>query len=187
MEWAGRPVMYVGRLDRIMRSRIDNRLRIVETKTTGTGLTQFVNQIRPNHQITGYHWAARELLHLDVAGTIWDCIFVSSRQPKVSGDHWETRGIDIEKDFNRTETRRSQTDIDEFLFDLTETVTCYLSDVKNGKYRWERNAPGACFMYGGCDYRDVCVTNGNKQIIENRFRKEKWEPWKGIANLEMKK
>lgn len=178
MEWKSRPVMYIGRLDRIMRSRVDNRLRIVETKTTSQGLTQFVTGVRPNHQITGYHWAARELLHIDVAGTIWDCIFISSRQPKLSGDSWETRGIDIEKDFNRSETRRTQTDVEEFLRDLVDDTEEYLTWKDSDRKRWPRTAPGACHSYGGCTYRDVCITNANTQIIENKFRREKWEPFK---------
>ena len=77
MEWLRNgklvPVMYVGRWDRIMRSRLDNRLYIFEVKTTSQGLTYYVLQVKPNHALTGYVYAARELFDLDIAGVVWDC------------------------------------------------------------------------------------------------------------------
>ena len=182
MDWRGTPVVYVGRIDRIMRNRVDGRLYNFETKTTASGLTQYVKQVRPNHQVTGYHFAAREMLKLDVVGTVWDCIFVSDRQPKPdSSDVWLQRGIDIKKDLARHETRRSATDIEEFLYDLEMTTTRYLTLRESTLRRWTRNAPTACHMYGGCQFVDVCSTNLNENVLRTKFVVKPWEPWKGIT------
>lgn len=176
------PVMYVGRWDRIMRSRLDNNLYIIEVKTTTQGLSYFVVQVKPNHSLTGYMYAARELFDLQVAGVVWDCAFVSSRQPNLkTSDLWLQVGIDIEKDFARTETRRSPLDIDEWLYDTRMITKRFLELQDQHLERWHRNAPTACHMYGGCQFKDVCSFNLSEQILKTNFHKEEWKPWHGIT------
>lgn len=180
------PVMYVGRWDRIMRSRLDGRLYVFEVKTTSQGLSYYVLQVKPNHALTGYLYAARELFNLDVAGVVWDCAFVSSRKPNTkTNDHWLQVGIDFEKDFARTETRRSSVDLEEWLYDTKLAATRFLTlqdeYTKDGK-RWHRNSdPTACHVYGGCQFKDVCSSNLNEQLLKTNFHKEQWRPWLGIT------
>lgn len=180
MEWAGHPIFIVGIIDRLMRSRVDGRIYIGELKTTTQGLSNYVTQVRPNHQVSMYHLAAQQLIGEDVAGTVWDCVFVSSRQPKEdSKDPWLRLGIDIDKDFARAETRRSPQDLEEFQFDLQENVRYYLSLLHSpGMTRWPRNAPAACHMYGGCAFSKICETNINPSIVANYYEERRWEPWK---------
>jgi hypothetical protein len=177
MDWKGRPVVYVGKIDRIRRNRVERNLWGWETKTTTSSVGAYTNQIRPNHQLTAYKWGASELLGFDLAGMILDVTFVSDR--KIGGKFPD--GIDIEKDFGRVETRRSRTDIEEFLYDLNLFVVDFLSRRDSGMRRWHRNAPAACFMYGGCHYRRACETNLNPAILNNDYIIERWEPWKGIV------
>lgn len=183
-EWRGHPIMYVGRIDRIMRSRLTARTYNWEIKTTSQGLSVFMNQAKPNHQVTGYHLAALRM-NLDVAATMWDATFVSSRKPSKGG--WMAFGIDIEKDFARVETRRSQIDIDSFLSDLVDIASEYC-EWRWGSFAarewWPRSAPTACHQYGGCQYREVCQTNGNEAVIRTNFKVEVWEPWKGLVDPE---
>lgn len=175
-DFKGHPVFYVGRVDKFIKNRVDGQVYIFETKTTSTGLSEFMRHTRPNHQVSGYHMAAKVLLGYDVVGTIWDCIFLSDRQPKLNDkDEWLRQGINIEKDFGRTETRRSQTDIDEFYNDLTTDVGDYLLWSESGGVRWPRNT-GACHYYGGCAFREVCTFNGNEALLKNKFEKRVWDP-----------
>lgn len=174
MDWQGTPVIYVGAADRIRRNRVDGQLYNWETKTTGSAVSYYVQQTRPNHQITGYKWACQEFLKLNIAGTILDVIHVSDR--KIGGKF--PNGIDIEKDFARVETRRSSTDVEEFLYDTRHLTTRYLELQAAGLRRWHRNAPAACYMYGGCHFRDICNSNLNPMIITNKYKVEVWEPWK---------
>jgi hypothetical protein len=172
MDWHGVPVVYAGKMDRLRRNRVDGNIYVWETKTTGSSVSYYVQQTRPNHQFTGYKWAARELLGMNVAGIILDVIHISDR--KVGGKF--PNGIDIEKDFGRIETRRSQTDLDEFLCDIKMKTEQFLTQQETPG-RWDRNAPAACFMYGGCHYRDICNSNLNPSIIASKYRVERWAPW----------
>lgn len=180
-EWRHKPVMFVGRLDRMMKNRITGKPTIFESKTTTQPLGIFVQQVRPNHQITGYHWMAAELLEWDVRETIWDCTYISSRQPDPQGGRWGLLGIDQKEDFARVPTMRSRVDVDEFVYDLTMTAHRYLQLVETNLRRWTRNAPTACHQFGGCIYRKVCGTNLNESIIRTDFKVERWEPWRGIT------
>ncbi len=173
MDWHNTPVLYVGKVDRIRRNRVDGQLYNWETKTTGSAVSYYVQQTRPNHQITGYKWACQEMLQLNIVGTILDVVHVSDR--KVGGKF--PNGIDPEKDFARVETRRSVTDVDEFLYDLKRKATQFLDMRASDAKRWHRNAPSACWMYGGCHFRDICNSNLNPSIISSKYVKRKWEPW----------
>src|SRR5439155_4226134 len=160
MDYNGYAVMYVGRIDRIMRNRSTGRKVIWELKTTTQALPVFKKQVKPNHQITGYFLPLSETMP-DVHECCWDSVFVSSRQPDLKkaamGDRWWAFGIDIAKDFDRQFTLRSPNDIEEFKFDTIETIREYCGWLfREDVRRWPRNAPGACHTYGGCTFRDIC-------------------------------
>ena len=182
MDWRDTPVVYVGKVDRIRRNRVDGQLYNWESKTTGGAVSYYVQQTRPNHQITGYKWGCQEFLQVNIAGTILDVVHVSDR--KIGGKFPD--GIDSEKDFARVETRRSSTDVEEFLYDLRESTTRFLELRDSGKRRWHRRAPSACYMYGGCHFRDACNSNLNPAILANKYVKERWEPWTIVAQAPTK-
>ncbi len=171
MDWHGVPVVCAGKVDRVRRYRVDDQIYGWETKTTGGSATNYPT--RPNHQLTIYKWALRELLQLNVAGMILDIIHVSDR--KIGGKF--PNGIDVEKDFNRIETRRSDTDVEEMLYDLRRKTTQFLTLRESRDKRWHRNAPAACYMYGGCHFRDICNSNLNPTIISSKYQIKRWEPW----------
>lgn len=175
------PVMYVGRIDRIMRSRVTCKFAIFEVKTTSRGLYTYQNSVKPNHQITGYYFGAKTLLGEDtqVEGVYVDAIFVSSRQPSKKFP----TGVDIDEDFGRFFTQRSQGDVEDWLHDMQTTALTLLQlkDVAGILDPWPRNAPTACSMYGGCQYRELCALRNDSSYRERMFKVERWEPWVGIA------
>jgi hypothetical protein len=182
MEWNGVPVVCVGKIDRIMESRLDAHAYGWEVKTTKSGVNRYVEQVRPNHQLTCYKWAMRELIQMDIAGMILDVTHISDR--KIGGKF--ENGVDVENDFARVETRRSDTDVDEFLFDLKLKTTDYLSRRDSNLKRWNRNAPAACFMYGGCHFRDVCNSNLNSAILRNKYKVQPWHPFDREPKVRLK-
>jgi hypothetical protein len=187
-EWRGIPIMYSGVIDRIMKSKMTGKIADFETKTTSQGLAQFAKQVKPNHQITGYYLATTTM-GLDVQETIWDMTFVSSRKPDPKKGGWLQYGIDFEADFGRVATRRSQQDVDDFLADLTQVAHEYC-EYRWGYSRrdsfasphWPRSAPTACHHYGGCQFRDVCASRLNPDLIRSNFKVEVWEPWNRKRN-----
>lgn len=184
-------VWYVGYIDRIMRSCATGRPVNFETKTTTQALSQYVLQVKPNHQITGYYPGARQLVGNDLIETVWDCTFVSDRKPDMNkalrddGRFW-MYGIDTEKDFQRQITRRSERDITEFKIDVENVAAEYFRWLTSNAERWPRTAPGACHQYGGCQFRDVCVVNGDMSIFNDseKWHISKWEPWRRIVATE---
>lgn len=177
----GRPIVYVGRVDRIGRSLRTRTINIADLKTTSQGLTQFVKSVKPNHQFTGYKWALREIMEEDIFGILLDAVFVSDRQPDTKKGGWFHYGIDFEKDFGRVITQRSSVDIEEFLFDARYTTMDYLQ-LKDSDYkRWERNDK-ECHKYGGCMFKEICTHNLNENIINTVFQVKPWEPWQGITD-----
>lgn len=181
-------VVYVGRIDRIMRNRSTGREVIFETKTTTQGLKQYVRQVKPNHQVSGYFYGIHDILP-EIKECVWDCVFVSSRKADVQKaveDPFWMYGIDIKSDFARQTTLRGQSDIEEFQYD----ITCIAEDycrwlTSHSSHRWPRNT-GACHGYGGCKFRDVCSVHREaaSTILNNNFTQRKWEPWKGITTDE---
>jgi hypothetical protein len=176
-----RPILYVGKIDRVIEKIIHHTIHNIETKTTGQGLSYFMEQKRPNHQITGYHEALRELLGINPESTIWDAIFVSTRQPDFKKGGWFEYGIDIDKDFDRQETKRSDTDISEWYYDIRRDSLRFFEYRDSEAYRWARNDK-TCHSYGGCGFRLVCETNLNPAILASEFKVEEWQPWKGITD-----
>jgi hypothetical protein len=182
----GYRIIVIGKIDRIMRSIRTGRPAIFETKTTTQGLSNFIKQVKPNHQITTYFAGAWEFLP-DIRECIWDCVFVSDRKPdmkKALLDRFWMYGIDIEKDFARQTTTRTPADVEAWKFDILAVAIEYANWLWSGARRWPRSAPSACHQYGGCQFRDVCPINNDderERYLESKFVKQPWEPWKEFS------
>lgn len=177
-DWRGVPVVLCGIIDRAAVDRMTNILYLVETKTTGLALSQYQEQVRPNHQISCYTWALREWGY-DVTETIWDMIYKSNRKPDLkSGDAWLNLGIDLEKDFRRFPTSRNARDLQEFEFDIKSIAADYLTMVGRSLDRWPRTASAmSCHMMGGCMYKDICNTHLSEAVIRTNYEVKEWKPW----------
>ncbi len=167
-----------------MTNTASGRPFIWETKTTTQGLNQYIQQCKPNNQITGYFKHGMTMFP-EMREAVWDCIFVSSRRADMSkalaDRHW-MYGIDKDNDFRRQTTTRSERDVAEFMFDATAWAFEYCKWKLSGEWRWPRSAPGACHTYGGCQFRPICSVNGDNSYLETFFKIKKWEP-----HLKMKK
>lgn len=186
--YEGYDIYYVGTIDRIMRNIMTKRPVIFETKTTGMGLSQFINQCNPNHQVTGYFAIAWPMFP-DIIECIWDCIFVSKRQAdmgksigKEPGARFWMYGVDMVNDFKRQTTSRSKTDVSEFMIDLESDALDYCKWLLSQTARWPRSAPAACHMYDGCQFRDVCRHNGSQEHLNTYFEIKPWNPLKRLRS-----
>lgn len=191
-EWQ---IVYVGYIDRIMLNNATQRPTNFEGKTTTRSIPQKKKEVKPNHQITGYYRPANEIaakLGLpEVKETVWDIMFISDRAPnsaKGLNDRFWNYGIDTTKDFDRTTTSRSHTDLTEFLFDAEQWAVEYARYVLSDLPRWPRTAPGPCHNYGGCVFRERCALNVEPEreasYMEMNFKVDRWEPWKKIVATE---
>ena len=125
-----------GRIDRL--GIFEDQIVIVEHKTTDASLTDWYwRRFNPSTQNSGYMWALREALELDVSGVMIDAI-----QTGVGFTRFERRMFHLTQD---------QTD--EW---IREAVT-YIKQAEEA-YRTQ-NYPrnfASCGNYGGCKFRGVC-------------------------------
>lgn len=185
-------IIHVGYIDRIMLNAATERPVNFEGKTTTRAISQKKKEVKPNHQITTYYKPANDItakLGLpEVVETMWDIMFISDRAPNTAKgltDRFWNYGIDTTKDFDRTTTTRSHTDLTEFLFDAEQWALEYAKYVLSDIPRWPRTAPGPCHNYGGCVFRERCSLNIEPEreasYMSTNFKVDKWEPWRRIV------
>lgn len=194
----GYEVFYVGYIDRLMLRLESQRPVGFEGKTTTEGLSWFRQRVKPNSQITGYWKGAQHVLKKigwdgpELREFVWDMMFLSDRAPDMGraarGAHarfW-MYGIDIEKDFDRATTSRSEADFTRFLYNTEQQALDYCKWLTSGATLWPQSAPRACFTYGGCAFRERCSMNFDPEMelrfMETNFIVKRWEPWRAIID-----
>jgi hypothetical protein len=131
-------IRFHGSIDIILRSTISGQIFVADHKTTASLGSQFYNRVKPNHQYTGYIWAARECLGIET-------------------DSFLVNGIQVAKtksEFARQPTTRNQEDFEELRMAMVEASERIL---KAKEYNlFPMNAPAACNAYGACQFYEVC-------------------------------
>jgi hypothetical protein len=178
-------IVMCGFIDRLMRAVMTKRPVLFETKSTIFALSQFIKQVKPNDQITTYFKHIQNIMP-EIREAIWDCIFVSSRQPDMSKalkDRYWMWGIDKDKDFVRQPTSRSRSDIAEYMIETEEWALEYAKHLMSGKQWWNKTpSMMTCHFGKGCRFVDACNLNdqARSNFLEGRFIKKPWEPFKMI-------
>jgi PD-(D/E)XK nuclease superfamily len=191
-QWGDWSIWYCGTIDRIMMNVMTKRPTIFETKTTGKPLSVFIQECKPNHQVSGYFKIAWELMSRNfpdypaIAEAVWDCVFVSKRQPDTSKglkNRFWMWGIDAIGDFARQTTSRSKTDIINFGIDLEADAIEFAKWLMSGATHWPKAGGFACHAYGGCAFRGYCSTNDAPEILNTYFEVKPWNPRKRLREL----
>lgn len=140
-------IKFHGTIDIILKSTISGQLFVADHKTTASLGSQFYNRIKPNHQYTGYIWAARECLGIDT-------------------DSFLVNGIQVAKtksEFARQPTQRNEEDFQELKLAMIDASERILKAVRTNEY--PMTSPNACTNYGTCSYFDIC--SAPKGLREN--------------------
>lgn len=142
-----------GTIDAVMKNEASGKVLAADHKTSSR-LYDFYQMINPNHQYTGYLWAAREVLGLDTDSFLVNALEVKP-PPKTA------RGS--KPNFARQVTTRGEDDFaelkDAILLEIMKFITNEKADT------WPMSAPGPCSKYGGCTYLEVC--SAPKSLREN--------------------
>lgn len=156
------PYLLCGHLDRLV--RFNDEIFVMDRKTSTTTLSpHYFDQYAPHNQMTLYTLAGQVVLGTSIRGVIIDGAAI-----QVQGS-WFQRGF----------TYRTQGQLDEWLKDLRywlRQAEQYATD----EY-WPMN-DGACSMYGGCRFREVC--SKDPRVRENFLRaqfvqlppEQRWNP-----------
>lgn len=159
-----------GRIDRIVRWQ--GSIWIVDHKTTSRLGPQYFDSFDPNFQPVLYITAARELYE-NVSGMVIDAIFVGKSAPRKS----------------RQFVRKPIIYSDERLGSLFTEAMAHVAEIKNITHSlidrpdlWRYICPRcahqtACGAWGGCEYRPLCRTECNRNILEAEYRVQPWTPY----------
>jgi hypothetical protein len=153
----GNPIIYCGRMDMI--ADYAGGIYGEDDKTTSQLGATWSKQWDLRSQFTGYTWGAGK------AGFPLNGFLV--------------RGVSILKtkyDTQQAITYRPQWQIDRWYDQLLRDVEHFIHQWKSGKYDY--NLDHACNEYGGCPFRQVCLSEPSKQSnwLETGFEKRHWDP-----------
>lgn len=145
-------ITYFGTIDLIVYDKILGKHICVDHKTTSVFGDSFFKRLSPNHQYTGYVWAAREVLGLDIDTFMVNILQVAKTKKNVGRQFTERRTEDFEE-------LRSAT-----ILAVKNYLHC--RDTSN----WPMGTVNSCTMYGGCQYHKICSVP--VQLRENVIRGE---------------
>lgn len=151
----GEPLVYCGRADQVV--EFAGGLYIEDDKTASQLGASWSQQWDLRSQFTGYCWAARE------SGIRVDGVLV--------------RGVSILKTkYGSAEaiTYRPEWQVtrwlDQAVRDIHNAIRCY-----NEGY-WDWALDHACTEYGGCTFRQICMTQDPQPFLELNFQRRHWNP-----------
>lgn len=175
LEWGGRKVFYIGRLDKCVNHKREGRL-VVEHKTTGSYAKEggfrsdYIESFSPNSQVDGYIFAGNSL-YQDGIKAVWVDAALCHKTV-----HDKFKFIPCDRQFAM---------LDDWLLDTRYWVQRMLTDIDN----WDAQAAHAfpkntsmCWMYGRpCSYKNLCkfVANVNKPetAMPAGYKEEFWQPF----------
>lgn len=155
----GNPVLYVGRMDAII--QYAGGRYICDEKTTTQLGASWPRQWDLRSQFTGYAWGCRQA-GIEVEGAV-------------------VRGVSILKtkyDTAQSINYRPEWQIDRWYAELLE----WIEDIKLNYQRrgpdqyWRHNLDHSCAEYGGCAFREACLSQDKIPWLETSFEHRVWNP-----------
>lgn len=159
----GDPLLYCGRLD--MAAKYAQGIFVEDDKTTSSLGATWSKQWDLRSQFTGYCWG------------LWKGTGVKPNGVLV-------RGVSILKtkyDTQQAITHRSDWQIEEWLQQTLATIEDMKRDWERGY--WKQNLDHACAEYGGCHFRNSCLSNNKTPWLEQYYERRLWNP---VTRLETK-
>lgn len=151
----GDPILYVGRFD--MLGEFKSGIWVVDDKTATTLGPQWVRQWDLNPQMTGYTWACHEY-GFPVMGAI------------IRGNSAQTNEVKHKEAIVYKKPWQIDQWLERLVHDVNEAIDCWK------RSEWPPVLNDACNMYGGCPYRDLCLSREPEQIILTHYKHRQWDP-----------
>lgn len=154
----GEEIYYGGIFDGLI--EWSGQVYILEHKSTSQLGDYYFDQFKPNNQIDGYVWAARQLTGRPVGGALVNAIGVY----KVG----RTK-------FKRQITSRTTSELDEWIINIQECASEIERHHKKGYWPLRKVS---CTQYGKCEYHDVHVLSNDhdrQRRLETDYIVEPWD------------
>lgn len=150
------PMLYCGGSDQVI--RYSGGIYIEDDKTASALGATWSKQWDLRSQFTGYCWGMQKQAKIDVNGVL-------------------IRGVSILKtkyDTQQAITYRAPWQIDEWMEVLLDTI----GEMKRFWERswWRQSLDHACSEYGGCTYRQVCLSADKQPWLDQYFERRLWNP-----------
>jgi hypothetical protein len=158
----GNPLIYAGRMDTVV--NFAGGVFGEDDKTTSQLGASWPRQWDLRPQFTGYCWGAAR------AGIPLNGFLV--------------RGVSILKtkyDTMEAITYRQQWMIDRWYEQLHHDLAKMIQMWESG--HWDYNEGEACTHYGGCIYRQICMSKDPEPWLEANFERREWKPIERIETL----
>lgn len=151
----GNPLIYCGRMDQIV--AFDNMILGEDDKTASQLGASWPRQWDLRSQFTGYVWGA------------------AKQNIKLNG--FLVRGVSILKtkyDTLEAITYRPEWQIERWYEQLLRDTKRFIQCWQEGYYDY--NLDHACTEYGGCQFRNVCLSKDPTALLEQQFQRRRWDP-----------
>lgn len=159
--------LFIGKIDLLVRDKVGRTLSPLDHKSTTW--SNFLTT-KPNHQLAGYCYSAKEMTGEKVDGGIINQIYLTKHQIKYTRE----KAL-FDEDYLKND----------WLKDIQTTIfwikRCFETDF------FPKN-PNFCSQYGGCEFRMVCkhsqASSEHANLLTLLFEEDKWEPYPGARDEE---
>lgn len=153
------PLLYVGRMDAIIQYAGSSFIN--DEKTTSQLGASWPRQWDLRSQFTGYAWGCKQS-GIEVAGAI-------------------VRGVSILKtkfDTAQSINYRPEWQVERWFEELLEWIGDIVVDWerKGADRPWRHNLDHSCAEYGGCQFREACMSQDEGPWLETAFERRVWNP-----------
>lgn len=150
---------FTGRVDLVVRN--NDRVYIVDHKTTGWSIVSLSRYLTVSSQATGYIWLWNTAKPYPVHGIIFNIL----RQYKQTNE------------FRQILVMKSDEDIERFKRESAKTLNSIAEAVSDPKYIWEHN-DNSCFLYNrACPLLDLCFGSAYAEgLIGTQFKVREGKP-----------
>lgn len=155
----GNPLLYVGRMDSVI--QYAGGRYICDEKTTSQLGASWPRQWDLRSQFTGYAWGAKQA-GIEVEGAI-------------------VRGVSILKtkyDTAQSINYRPEWQVDRWYNELLEWIEDLIAvyNRRGPDAYWRHNLDHSCAEYGGCAFREACLSQDKIPWLETSFERRVWNP-----------
>lgn len=168
-------VLYAGRLDALV--EWGSELLVLEHKSTGRIDSNYFKQFNPNMQIDGYIYGAEAYAGRKCFGAMVNAIEVWKELKRPT-----EKSKKLEDHYARNPENRNEVQLKDFARQVQDIVRdvehCEQAGTSLGIDAFYQNKH-QCRSYNfDCPYKDLCMYGENERLMEQNYRKEKWEPYK---------
>lgn len=157
-------IIWTGKIDALVEQ--DGWLWVLDHKTTSIVGKQYFLDFALNNAQQGYVWAARQLTHKPVRGSILNALI--HRPPTPSG-----KSID----FQRQQFIYTEDQLDEWHENSLVVISDFINALRRGYF--PRHTKWCMGKYGVCPYHDVCILDREQrgmQLHSGQYKNVVWNP-----------